>query len=182
LWVVFTGACARQPLRTVEAVTSCATRGPQSVGASTRPEGTAWQVGRYRLAQVITSLPPGRTPFIYTEGDLRLTLPTAEQSAASKERGFGHFPRRDLRLIGTWSVREIPQSDVAEVDGDTLYLGVRWGFDVSPTALGVTGAAERRIWGVWRDPQTGYVIVADPVSHEPLKELAGLFCAEWLGP
>jgi hypothetical protein len=182
LWVAFAGACAQQPLRTVEAVTSCAIHSRQSVAASGSPEEGAWRVGRYRLAQVITSLPPGRTPFVYTEGALRLALPTVEEVAASKRREFGRYHRRDLRLVGTWSVREIASPDVAEVDGDTLYLGARWGFDVSPTALGTTGAADRRIWGTWRDPQTGYVMVADPVSHEPLKELAGVFCAEWVGP
>jgi hypothetical protein len=81
-----------------------------------------------------------------------------------------------------WSARDWPRPEAAEVDGDTLYLGLRAGFDVSPTALSVAGASERRVWGSWRDPQTGYVIADDPVSHEPLKEIAGSFCAEWLGP
>lgn len=109
-------------------------------------------------------------------------LPTREQLSASKLRGFGRSPRRDLRFIGSWSVRESQRREVAEVDGDTLYLGLRVGFDVSPTALVSQGIMDRRIWGSWIDPQTGYVVAADPVTHEPLKELAGVFCAKWLGP
>jgi hypothetical protein len=134
------------------------------------------------LVQVITSLPAGRPPFIWEEGELRLTLPTPEQADASKGRGFGRYPRRDLRFLGSRSVRDWPRPEPAEVDGDTLYLGSRAGLDVSPTALGAEGASERRVWGGWRDRQNGFVIAVEPVSHEALRTVAGSFCAEWLGP
>ena len=179
--LMLVGACARQRFRTVEAVTNCATRSAPTGNPTTASGVSAWRAGRYRLAQVITSLPPGRAPFIYTGGELRLASPTAEQLAASKVRSFGHPSRRDLRFVGTWTEQDYGLRDTAEVDGDTLYLGLRYGLDVSPTAVVVTGMADRRVWGTWRDPQSGYVFAVDPVSHEPFKEMAGLFCAEWLG-
>ena len=178
--ILLAGACTRQHFRTVEAVTSCS---PAPEMANAAPVGASvWRAGRYQLAQVITSLPDGRAPLLWEDGELRLTLPSREQLDASKLRGFGRSPRRDLRFVGTWTVRDGPQSQSAEVDGDTLYLGLRVGFDASPTALAAEGASGRRIWGSWKDPQTGYVVVADPVTHEPLKKLTGVFCAERVGP
>jgi hypothetical protein len=173
---VLVGACARVPLGTVEAVQQCAADQP-SVASAADSAQVAWRAGRYRLVQVISTLPTGRAPFIWETGTLTLREPTPEQLATSKLRTYGSTARRDLRLLGTWEAQGLPRAEVAEVDGRDLFLGCRYCFDGSPIRLQVRGASGNHICGAWRDPLSSYAVVADPVTQEPLKELAGPFCA-----
>jgi hypothetical protein len=172
----FVGACAHVPLRTVEAVEQCAADQPARASAADSAQ-VKWRAGRFRLVQVISTLPTGRAPFIWETGTLTLREPTPEQLAVSKVRSIGHTARRDLRLLGTWQAQGWPRAEVAEVDGRDLLLGCRDCLDGSPTRLQVQGESSDRTWGVWRDPQSGYVVAVDPVTKEPMKELAGPFCA-----
>jgi hypothetical protein len=167
-------ACAHPSLRTVEAVEECAMRDAAPFDTAQ----LASLAGRSRLVEVITSLPANRAPYIWEEGTLTLSRPTAEQLAASRIRGVGHYTRRDLRLVGTWLMKGWTRgADGAEVDGDTLYLGCRDCLDGSPDLLQVTGMTHDRIWGTWRDDQTGIARAMDPITKQPLAELAGPFCA-----
>lgn len=70
-----------------------------------------------------------------------------------------------------------PRAATAEVDDGVLYLGCRDCFDGSPTRIHVTGMSHDRVWGTWRDGQTGFVQIVDPITEQPLTELAGPFCA-----
>jgi hypothetical protein len=116
LTFVFVGACAHVPLGTVEAVQQCAADQSSRASAADSAQ-VAWRAGRYRLVQVVSTLPTGRAPYIWETGTLTLREPTPEQLATSKVRSLGHTASRDLRLLGTWQAQGSPRTDVAEVDG-----------------------------------------------------------------
>lgn len=174
--ILAASACSFQPLRSVAAVEECNAVGARDPIALDSAQ-VAGLVGRFRLVQVITSLPAGRAPYIWTEGTVSLRRPTAEQLAESRRTYFSHRPRADLRLVGQWSVKGWPGQEPAELDGQTLLLGCRDCLDGSPTRLTVQGMSADRVWGRWRDDQSGNVIPVDPVSNVALKELSGPFCA-----
>ena len=100
-------ACAHPPLRTV-AVQECATVKPRDA-APVDTAQLASLAGRFRLVEVITSLPANRAPYIWQDGTFTLSRPTAAQLTASHARGIGYNRRRDLRLVGTWLMKGWPR-------------------------------------------------------------------------
>lgn len=170
------GGCAHPTLGSVEAVDECARVNARATAAFEAAQMDSL-VGRYRVAEVITSLPSNRAPYIWNEGTLTLRRPSAAELAASRVRGIGYRPRQNLRLVGTWSMKGWPRSDAAEVDAGVLYLGCRDCMDGSPDQLRVLGMSRDRVWGTWRDFQTGFAVAIDPITKEPLTEISGRFCA-----
>lgn len=149
----------------------CSAQPPQGAVPAT-PDRISRLAGRFRLTQVVTSY--DAEP--YTT-ELLLVAPDSAARAHALVRSIGHYPRRDLRLLGTWWWSSKYPAQEAEWDAGTLYLGCRDCLDGSPDHLQIKAIMGRRFWGSWGNSQSGIGKIVDKTG-KPVPDPNGYFCAE----
>jgi hypothetical protein len=78
----------------------------------------------------------------------------------------GHFRSEG---DGAWAPED------AEVEDGVLFLGCRHCMDGSPYQLRLVAQTPDKIWGLWENPETGFVQLTDSAGHT-IPNPAGYFC------
>lgn len=169
--------CARASVPSLAAPDcDAATAGPLRLDTAL----VATMPGEYRVVQVTTSYPDG--VYRRNETGLTLRLPDSTERRRATVRVFGHVPRFNLQLVGTWRPRgDSGRAFPAEVDGGVLFLGCRDCLDASPDVLVIRELTGDGFRGSWRDYQTGLAHVVDERGRM-LPDPAGHFCAFRIAP
>ena len=150
----------------------CTEQGPP--GAATVQGGTLGEIaGTYELEWVWTGEDTGHR----TSGDL-LVL----RAATASERvvpPIGGRPGYERALLGTLtravdSLRQHPAE--VESEANWLYVGMRHGFDASPTLLGVEWRAGRAFGGRWANYLSGIAQLIDSAGRAR-DSIGGYYCA-----
>lgn len=129
--------------------------------------------GRYELT--VVSLSQGPRPS-YWHGNLELTpTDTLQRYYVQTIRGYVKRGMRPLAGQFRYAADTLGRTEEAEVEDGVLYLGCRECMDGSPDRLRPLAQTDAEVWGLWENPQDGFVRVADSAGNW-LPNPAGHFC------
>jgi hypothetical protein len=127
--------------------------------------------GRYRVTFVSLSYGPS-----YWRGHLDLEpTDTLRRYYVQTIRGYIKRGMRPLAGHFRSDGDSVRAPEDAEVEDGVLFLGCRYCMDGSPDRLRLVAQTPEKVWGIWENPETGFVQLTDSTGHA-IPNPAGYFC------